>query len=719
VNTNEHQRYRVAPPSLAFVGVHWRSLTFALATIAASAHAQAPPPGGTAPKPAEQAATTVQMQATPPPETASRVHFTGNRSFSEKDLRDAVADPLQQIRNEGLSLPLADDTAYYVGVFYRRHGYPVVDVKYKIVNNGRDLDLNITEGPYYNLGNIYFKGNTTFASEVLNDYMVGTTRARVSQFQKNLPYVEADLVTGTSLVQGYYISQGFPKVQIVKLETHPDEARGAVDATVTIIEGPRYYFGPITFKNDPAIPMAEFQPKISALSDRPAPYSEAELNNLQRDLTFIYKTAGHYSAVVTVEPDFTRIGKGGRVPIYVHSTPGPTYRFGKIVVEQKPKARLKPDFLPNRFAELQGQIYNPKSLQTLNTAMVQTGLFDTLGIQEIAEPDDTITLAITPWEAKAKEFSVFGGYRTFDGLIFGAGYTNRNILGEGQIFSVSAEYTSRGPDGKISYEDPWFLNTKYRFRVVLGIEDKTVQGYSYANTYGQVSITRKYATHFETGVFGEFKSVSLSNVTIDPRTLVGPVTYQIGTIGITQSIDYRDSPLNPHHGWILALAGSVSEPFQNASSYLQFTERFSYYHSIGNSLLAFGVRFGFIAPSSGGTLGVPIQERLFNGGDDTVRSFYERELGFRDRNNNPIGGLTRSIFNVEYDFPIIAGLVGAAFFDAGGLGTSPFSSFSTGVGAGLRYNLPVGPLRVDYGVNPSPRANEDFGAFHLSFGFAF
>ncbi len=649
--------------------------------IAASACGQAPPPGPT-PKPAEQAATTVQMQATPPPETASRVHFFGNRSFTEKDLRDAVADPLQQIRSEGLSLPLADDTAYYVGLFYRRHGYPVVDVKYKISDNGGSLDLYITEGPYYDLGDIYFKGDNTFPPDVLKDYMIGTTRARVSQFQKNLPYVEADLVTGTSLVQGYF-------------------------------------FGPITFKNDPEIPVAQFQAKLSSLTDRPAPYSEAELVNLQRDLVFIYKTAGHFAAVVTVEPDFARVGKGGRVPISVHSTPGPTYRFGKIVVEQRPKARLKPDFLPNRFAELQGQIYNPKSLQTLNTAMVQTGLFDTLGIQEIAEPDDTITLSITPWEAKAKEFSVFGGYRTFDGLIFGAGYTNRNILGEGQIFTVSAEYTARGPDGKIAYEDPWFLNTKNRFRVVLGIEDKTVQGYSYANTYGQISLTRKYATHFESGVFAEFKSVSLSDVTIDPASLVGPTTYQIGTAGITQTIDYRDSPLNPHHGWILALTGSVSEPFENANSFLQFTERFSYYQSIGKGLLAFGVRFGFIAPSSGGTLGIPIQERFFSGGDDTVRSFAERELGLRDHNNNPIGGLTRSIFNVEYDHPIVGDLVGAVFFDAGGLGTSPFTSFSTGIGAGLRYNLPVGPLRVDYGVNPAPRANEDFGAFHLSFGFAF
>jgi outer membrane protein insertion porin family len=41
------------------------------------------------------------------------------------------------------------------------------------------------------------------------------------------------------------------------------------------------------------------------------------------------------------------------------------------------------------------------------------------------------------------------------------------------------------------------------------------------------------------------------------------------------------------------------------------------------------------------------------------------------------------------------------------------------IGAGLRYKLPVGPIRLDYGVNPDPRPDEDFGAFHFSFGFAF
>ena len=86
---------------------------------------------------------------TPAPNAAARVHFVGNTKFSSRELSSAIADPLTAIQQKGLSLPLADDTAYYLGVYYRRHGYPEVDVKYKI--QYPYLDLNITEGRYYKL----------------------------------------------------------------------------------------------------------------------------------------------------------------------------------------------------------------------------------------------------------------------------------------------------------------------------------------------------------------------------------------------------------------------------------------------------------------------------------------------------------------------------------------------------------------------------------------
>ena len=50
---------------------------------------------------------------------------------------------------------------------------------------------------------------------------------------------------------------------------------------------------------------------------------------------------------------------------------------------------------------------------------------------------------------------------------------------------------------------------------------------------------------------------------------------------------------------------------------------------------------------------------------------------------------------------------------------TPFDNFATGIGGGVRYNLPIGPVRVDYGVNPAPRKNQSFSVLSLSFGFAF
>jgi outer membrane protein assembly factor BamA len=148
------------------------------------------------------------------------------------------------------------------------------------------------------------------------------------------------------------------------------------------------------------------------------------------------------------------------------------------------------------------------------------------------------------------------------------------------------------------------------------------------------------------------------------------------------------------------------------------------------TMLALGARAGIIHSLEGDTTvsEIPIDERFFNGGSTTVRSFPERELGPENR-DHPIGGEFFTIFNVEYTFPVYGELQGAAFFDAGNLlpnSSDPFARVTAGfddmryaVGLGLRYKLPIGPVRIDYGYNPDRRAGESIGAFHFSFGFAF
>jgi outer membrane protein insertion porin family len=651
----------------------------------------------------------------PPPQTASRVRFVGNTKFSDKELSAALADPLAAIQQRGLSLPLADDTAYYLGVFYRRRGYAAVDVKYRI--QGPYLELDISEGPYYKLGEIYFEGNKTFKPATLKDYMIGTTRARFSQFQKQLPFVEADLVTGTTLLQSFYVSQGFPQVQIVKLATIPDNKSGAVNAIVTINEGPRFYFGPISFSGNFGIAPTEFSAKIKSLTKPPKPYSDAELQNLQRDLTFGFKKKGYYSASVSATPNF-RGAHGGLVPITVDAVPGPVYRFGAFVENQGPNARVRPEFLPRRFEQLRGVTYDPDKLKDLYSKLYLTGLYDSLDIQEVPQTDDTITLVATPEEAKAKELGFYVGYDTFDGILLGTNYTNRNVDGLGRIFSFFVDYTGRGPDGEISYENPWFLERDIDFRTALGLSFKSLIGYSIQKYYGRIAFTKTFRKGIETAVFFEAKEGNVSSIVIHPESLAGPTSYQLITLGLTQAFDFRDSPTNPRKGWVVDGSASFSESVDGSASFARFTGRYSTYFSFGKTLLALGARLGYI-DSVQGTAGVPIDERFFNGGSTTVRSFYETDLSPKDTENHPIGGLARSIFNVEYDVPIYGDLVGAAFVDAGGTGNTPFDNFATGIGGGVRYNLPIGPVRVDYGVNPAPRKNQSVSVLSLSFGFAF
>jgi outer membrane protein assembly factor BamA len=120
-----------------------------------------------------------------------------------------------------------------------------------------------------------------------------------------------------------------------------------------------------------------------------------------------------------------------------------------------------------------------------------------------------------------------------------------------------------------------------------------------------------------------------------------------------------------------------------------------------------------------------LDERYFNGGSTSVRSFTERTLGPKDSENYPIGGELFTVLNAEIIFPLYGALQGAAFVDAGNVlkasAVNALEDMRYAVGLGLRYKLPIGPLRLDYGrnPNPNPRDRERNGAFHFTFGFAF
>jgi outer membrane translocation and assembly module TamA len=120
---------------------------------------------------------------------------------------------------------------------------------------------------------------------------------------------------------------------------------------------------------------------------------------------------------------------------------------------------------------------------------------------------------------------------------------------------------------------------------------------------------------------------------------------------------------------------------------------------------------------------VPSNVRFFAGGPGSVRGFALNRLGPLDEDDDPLGGSSLIAGSVELRFPIVGDLGGALFVDFGNVFDDAFTyrldELRYAVGPGIRYNTPIGPLRLDVGVIVDRRQDEAFGRVEFSIGQAF
>ncbi len=647
-----------------------------------------------------------------------QLEFEGNSAFKDWQLREGIARQIQSIEEFGLDEANAYDAVFFLESFYRRHGYSQAEVTSNVLGSWR-LRLIVNEGPLTRVGAITFIGNYGYDTATLTNYLLGPIRERYPRIRQDtrLPFVEADIFFGAELIRRLYAAEGYLNAVVSPPEFTLNADKTSAAISLTIKEGIQFRFGAIQFEGPIVFPRETLLAEIA--KDTQSFYTAGRLASARRRLEDFYKKRGYFQVSVDASGD-PAAARDGKVRALFQIEPGRIFRFDGVAVSGT--QGVKPSFIEKRLRRLEGRVYDPELIDRQFRELIETGLFRDLRITPQPIDSDLVRLDVNVEEAKSKELGLGLGYASFYGLIVQASYTDRNLFGTGRRLSLTPEWNQRGLSGEVIYTDPWLFDTDYTLKLRLYALTSTLKGYTKDEVGFAPSLSRKITDHWEVSVFALVNYVAVSEILIDPTSLAGPADYSVVAFGVSQTLDYRNNKVLPTKGFIFDASLDFAPNGIGAITFVRGRVRFSYYVPVtAKSHLALGARAGLISSLSSEQL--PIDERFFNGGATTVRSFSELTLGPRDDAGYPLGGESFTVFNIEYTFPIWGDVYGALFADAGNV-VQNAANFGVedmryAIGGGLRYNLPIGAIRVDYGLNPSPAPGEAQGAFHFAIGVAF
>lgn len=651
------------------------------------------------------------------------------KSVSIEGNKDVKNEPIEEVltvkKSTLVDHIIIQEDAERIRVLYTQRGYYMAVVTPKITAQGTGASVTflIDEGQQVKVRSIAITGRSVFSKRKIRK-MMETKKAGLLTFITNSgsfdEYVfEGDLDKLTDL----YYDNGYVTFKVTDKRVLLSEDKRWFDITIEIEEGLRYRIGDIDITGDTDLFTDKELFKALGMKKKRV-FSRAQLKEGLDKVRYLYGDEGFaYAEVDTstrLNPDEKTIDLNVTIakksPVYIE----------RIDIRGNTKTR---DKVIRREMELnEGDLFSATKLKHSGNNLRRLGYFEDMRInRSVGTTPNKMKLDVDVMERPTGAVTFGLGYSSVDKMSTSASISQTNLLGTGLKLNASGSVSSSSSRYVIGFTEPWLF------------EKPISAGFDLYKT------TKEYTDFsMDTDGFGlrlgfplykrttrGYLSYRFEEVTIDDISPTATVTIQeqagVGTLSSVKALIHHDSRDNfffPSEGSVVRLSSEMAGGvLGGTSSYLK--HEFSL-----KKLFPLRKHWTFSLKASGGYMHgfdnkeVPLYERYYMGGINTIRGFESRSVSPEDPvTGELIGGLSNALLSAELVFPLFPEekMMGVIFYDQGNSYEKDIAlnDMRNSTGGGIRWFSPMGPLRLEWGYNLDKRLGERESLWEFTIGGLF
>jgi outer membrane protein insertion porin family len=520
-----------------------------------------------------------------------------------------------------------------------------------------------------------------------------------------------------------YNDFGYVQARVESSDIQIDREKARATIRIVVVEGPQFKVGGVDVTGNAVLPMEEIRKRIELKSGDV--FSRSKLRDSVKGITDLYSAIGRASA--DVSPNTLQDTPGRLVNIVFEITEGPETYVERINIAGNTRSEEK--ILRREIPMAEGDLFTSQKLARAKQRLTNLNYFDKVEAKTApGSAKDKIIVNIDVTEKPTGLFSIGGGYSSQDGALGTLDLSQRNFLGKGWEVFLRLRGGANLQTGTIGFTEPWLFDRPLAAGFDIFNTRRILPDYTVNSLGGDIRLGHPLGEYSRWNAVYRVSQDKISDVNQlgSPELISQEGTHLTSLVGLSLARDTRDSVYDPTRGTTVSLgvdfAGvGFGEKFARSVFTTTYFQPLPWLEHVLSFRLMGGYSFGWSKDP------VPLFERFYLGGSNSLRQFKSLQVSPKDNTGTRIGGNSEVLGTVEYQIPLFFGIKAAVFYDVGNVwgpdisqGTKiDIGDLRHGAGAGLRWNSPFGPIRVDYGIKLDQKKGESFGNFNFSAGSSF